>query len=90
MDVRKGCVAHVKGMLGGVEGVEVVVLCQTRLKLSLEVDECKPLPVRHPPDALCMGTPLSYLLNVEQACPADRAWQILLATSFNAHQTLTD
>ena len=40
---RRGCVARVTGVLGGVLGVLGVFVCQTRLKLSLEVDECKPL-----------------------------------------------
>jgi len=31
---RRGCVAHIKGVSGGVLGVEGVFLCQTRLKLS--------------------------------------------------------
>ena len=31
---RKGCVARVKGMLGGVQGVQGGLLCETRLKLS--------------------------------------------------------
>ena len=37
---RRDCVPRVTGVLGGVQGVFV---CQTRLKLSSEVDECKPL-----------------------------------------------
>jgi len=31
-------------LVGGIRGVKGVLLCQKRLKLSLEVDECKPLP----------------------------------------------
>jgi len=31
---RRGCVACVKGVLGGVQGVKGAVVCQTRLKLS--------------------------------------------------------
>jgi hypothetical protein len=40
---RRGCVARGKGVLGGVEDAYGVILCQTRLKFSREVDECKPL-----------------------------------------------
>jgi len=31
---RRGCVARVRGVLGSVQGVEGVFVCQTRLKLS--------------------------------------------------------
>ena len=31
---RRGCVARVKGVLGGVQGVYGMFLCQTRLRLS--------------------------------------------------------
>ena len=41
---RSGCVARVKGVSGGVQGVWGVFWCQTRLKLSCKVDECKALP----------------------------------------------
>jgi hypothetical protein len=41
---RWDCVARIKGELGGVKGVKGVFLCQTRLKLSWAVNECKPLP----------------------------------------------
>ena len=40
---RRGWVARVKGVVGSVRGVKGVFMCQTRLKLSCEVDECKPL-----------------------------------------------
>ena len=40
---RRDCVARVKGVSGGVYGVQGVFVCQTRLKLSRKVDECKPL-----------------------------------------------
>jgi len=40
---RRGCVARVKGVSGGVQGVYGVFVCQTRVKLSWTVDELKPL-----------------------------------------------
>jgi len=42
---RRDGVARVKGLLGGVYGVSGVFACQTRLKLSRNGNECKPLPL---------------------------------------------
>ena len=40
---RRHCVARIEGVLGGIYGEKGLFLCQTRLKLSCEVNECKPL-----------------------------------------------
>ena len=49
---RKDCVARIKGVLWGMWGVKGVSLCQTRLKFSWEVNECKPLPQYTPDSAV--------------------------------------
>ena len=41
---RRGRLTRIEGVLDGVEGVQGVSACQTRLKLSCEVNKCKPLP----------------------------------------------
>jgi len=41
---RGDCLARIKGVSGGAWGVKGVFVCQIRLKLSWEVNECKPLP----------------------------------------------
>jgi hypothetical protein len=45
---RRGRVARVKGMPGGVWGMQGVFVCQTGLKLSRKVNECKPVHLQGP------------------------------------------
>ena len=44
-ELFRGCFAGVWEVSGGVGGCKGCILCQTRLRLSWKVDECKPLYV---------------------------------------------
>jgi hypothetical protein len=60
---------------GGSEGVQGVFTYQKRLRLSSEVDECKPLPVHHRPRDPPVGRDLhssTCRLNVSTFCAIRR------------------
>ena len=48
-------------MFGGIPGCSGFILCYKRLRLSRQVDECKPLPVKSAPSAYALDITVSCM-----------------------------